>query len=145
MLFTLFTYLYVCDFFFFKQKTADEMRISDWSSDVCSSDLPVPVNRAVLIKRILDMEPHILPFAQPDQRGGEHAVHGHGVTGAAADGEMGVGDLEVDVLARQRGQGWRETGGTRPGPGRYKPCDTEPGQAEDRKSTRLNSRHSCAT
>src|SRR3546814_8981654 len=29
-------------FFFFKQKTAYEMRISDWSSDVCSSDLPVP-------------------------------------------------------------------------------------------------------
>src|SRR3546814_3743566 len=30
-------------FFFFKQKTAYEMRISDWSSDVCSSDLPGPV------------------------------------------------------------------------------------------------------
>src|SRR3546814_3256360 len=29
---------FVC-FFFFKQKTAYEMRISDWSSDVCSSDL----------------------------------------------------------------------------------------------------------
>src|SRR3546814_4206450 len=31
----------MCDFFFFffKQKTAYEMRISDWSSDVCSSDL----------------------------------------------------------------------------------------------------------
>src|SRR3546814_10544969 len=30
-------------FFFFKQKTAYEMRISDWSSDVCSSDLlPAP-------------------------------------------------------------------------------------------------------
>src|SRR3546814_20473561 len=29
----------VCSFFFFKQKTAYEMRISDWSSDVCSSDL----------------------------------------------------------------------------------------------------------
>src|SRR3546814_8591508 len=28
-------------FFFFKQKTAYEMRISDWSSDVCSSDLAV--------------------------------------------------------------------------------------------------------
>src|SRR3546814_1701390 len=28
-------------FVFFKQKTAYEMRISDWSSDVCSSDLPV--------------------------------------------------------------------------------------------------------
>src|SRR3546814_2897767 len=31
-------YCYFC-FFFFKQKTAYEMRISDWSSDVCSSDL----------------------------------------------------------------------------------------------------------
>src|SRR3546814_3635974 len=30
-----------CVFFFFKQKTAYEMRISDWSSDVCSSDLPI--------------------------------------------------------------------------------------------------------
>src|SRR3546814_10298972 len=32
-------YLSVFVFFFFKQKTAYEMRISDWSSDVCSSDL----------------------------------------------------------------------------------------------------------
>src|SRR3546814_7969315 len=30
--------------FFFKQKTAYEMRISDWSSDVCSSDLCFPIN-----------------------------------------------------------------------------------------------------
>src|SRR3546814_7827622 len=30
-------------FFFFKQKTAYEMRISDWSSDVCSSDLHLPL------------------------------------------------------------------------------------------------------
>src|SRR3546814_7688677 len=30
-------------FFVFKQKTAYEMRISDWSSDVCSSDLGVPL------------------------------------------------------------------------------------------------------
>src|SRR3546814_6600322 len=29
----------IMGFFFFKQKTAYEMRISDWSSDVCSSDL----------------------------------------------------------------------------------------------------------
>src|SRR3546814_13433833 len=33
-------------FFFFKQKTAYEMRISDWSSDVCSSDLPNAGNSA---------------------------------------------------------------------------------------------------
>src|SRR3546814_6294868 len=32
----------LCVFFFFKQKTAYEMRISDWSSDVCSSDLFLP-------------------------------------------------------------------------------------------------------
>src|SRR3546814_1631688 len=31
--------VYGCYFFFFKQKTAYEMRMSDWSSDVCSSDL----------------------------------------------------------------------------------------------------------
>src|SRR3546814_9821576 len=37
MLFAL-LFLLFC-FFFFKQKTAYEMRISDWSSDVCSSDL----------------------------------------------------------------------------------------------------------
>src|SRR3546814_3092133 len=33
------TYSFLLCFFFFKQKTAYEMRISDWSSDVCSSDL----------------------------------------------------------------------------------------------------------
>src|SRR3546814_5319526 len=43
-------------FFFFKQKTAYEMRISDWSSDVCSSDLSPtleksasPVNTAIIV------------------------------------------------------------------------------------------------
>src|SRR3546814_1096513 len=34
-------------FFFFKQKTAYEMRISDWSSDVCSSDLAVSAANAL--------------------------------------------------------------------------------------------------
>src|SRR3546814_4378780 len=33
----------ICMFFCFKQKTAYEMRISDWSSDVCSSDLQVVI------------------------------------------------------------------------------------------------------
>src|SRR3546814_7518726 len=32
-------WIFILCFFFFKQKTAYEMRISDWSSDVCSSDL----------------------------------------------------------------------------------------------------------
>src|SRR3546814_21194441 len=34
-------------FFFFKQKTAYEMRISDWSSDVCSSDLTPKIVAAI--------------------------------------------------------------------------------------------------
>src|SRR3546814_7087268 len=48
-----------CLFFFcFKQKTAYEMRISDWSSDVCSSDLPerldgVLQRRLVALQRLL--------------------------------------------------------------------------------------------
>src|SRR3546814_4910757 len=36
------------DVFLFKQKTAYEMRISDWSSDVCSSDLIVLANARLL-------------------------------------------------------------------------------------------------
>src|SRR3546814_4794606 len=35
-------------FFFFKQKTAYEMRISDWSSDVCSSDLDSELHGRIL-------------------------------------------------------------------------------------------------
>src|SRR3546814_15683990 len=36
------------DFFFFKQKTAYEVRISDWSSDVCSSDLLINIVAKIL-------------------------------------------------------------------------------------------------
>src|SRR3546814_8179664 len=40
-------------FFFFKQKTAYELRISDWSSDVCSSDLAVTcVNGEKLVAKV---------------------------------------------------------------------------------------------
>src|SRR3546814_16129504 len=41
-------------FFFFKQKTAYDMRISDWSSDVCSSDL---VASRTLVKQAISAEP----------------------------------------------------------------------------------------
>src|SRR3546814_3616124 len=39
--------VFCCFFFFFKQKTAYEMRISDWSSDVCSSDLKKDIRDAL--------------------------------------------------------------------------------------------------
>src|SRR3546814_7811814 len=42
--------IYVC-FFFFKKKTADEMRIRDWSSDVCSSDLTLGIKAWQLEER----------------------------------------------------------------------------------------------
>src|SRR3546814_13641004 len=46
-------------FFFFKQKTAYEMRISDWSSDVCSSDLDffrvsLEEDRIELVSELID-------------------------------------------------------------------------------------------
>src|SRR3546814_1413644 len=43
-------------FFFFKQKTAYEMRISDWSSDVCSSDL---IDTTEMIVRATSKSPRI--------------------------------------------------------------------------------------
>src|SRR3546814_8732350 len=51
-MFDMITLLGTC-VFFFKQKTAYEMRISDWSSDVCSSDLLAAYasNRRLLISR----------------------------------------------------------------------------------------------
>src|SRR3546814_13376612 len=43
--------------FFFKQKTAYEMRISDWSSDVCSSDLPARSAHALLDRQVCLSDP----------------------------------------------------------------------------------------
>src|SRR3546814_5596170 len=59
------TMSYVClCFFFFKQKTAYEMRISDWSSDVCSSDLrhPARIHRDNLAVEV--REPALIPRDQ---------------------------------------------------------------------------------
>src|SRR3546814_19600619 len=54
--------LFFIFFFFFKQKTAYEMRISDWSSDVCSSDLPFDrrVDGKARLNIGADREPHMV-------------------------------------------------------------------------------------
>src|SRR3546814_1758797 len=56
--FVFFCYIGCFYVFFFKQKTAYEMRISDWSSDVCSSDLDTvgqwPKDEAFLNSCVLD-------------------------------------------------------------------------------------------
>src|SRR3546814_4185920 len=59
-----------CDFLFFKQKTAYERRISDWSSDVCSSDLAIRF----------------------DDLPGPWAVVGESAAGAAPDRSVGPGE-----------------------------------------------------
>src|SRR3546814_1327801 len=61
-------------FFFFKQKTAYEMRISDWSSDVCSSDLAV-VHLVDVVARQDDDVLRLVAFDNVD-------VLGHGTGGA---------------------------------------------------------------
>src|SRR3546814_7055829 len=55
----------IYNFFFFKQKTAYEVRISDWSSDVCSSDLQISATVAAGIRSLL-LE--FLPADQPRQQ-----------------------------------------------------------------------------
>src|SRR3546814_4693977 len=61
LLYRLFAFFYFF-FFFFKQKTAYEMRISDWSSDVCSSDLiAIRVPSKVIIPTIVPRLGHEYP------------------------------------------------------------------------------------
>src|SRR3546814_1892002 len=106
--------------FFFKQKTAYEMRSSDWSSDVCSSDLVRPQDALDRVGAIV-----AVGFVQPADAvvGGRHehqvarapgvelAVRPH--AGHAHPGEL------LDVV----------------------PAHLLPFADQDRKSTRLNSSH----
>src|SRR3546814_3673431 len=73
-------------FFFFKQKTAYEMRISHWSSDVCSSDLDGDLDRSAIIhplpefqhpldinvRRQIEMRNRLFRFNEPP---GDRATH----------------------------------------------------------------------
>src|SRR3546814_5292412 len=74
-------------FFFVKQKTAYEMRISDWSSDVCSSDLAVfdqqlPEARCAVADRQFDRAARRVLHRVVDQ------VLGHLAQHQAVDGDM---------------------------------------------------------
>src|SRR3546814_18233217 len=75
-------------FFFFKQKTAYEMRISDWSSDVCSSDL---LPREAMTSLLRD----VLPQARDEEIAALIAA-GQGSPGRA----LGFAGLDLAALAR---------------------------------------------
>src|SRR3546814_12751890 len=79
----MYSYLSVVYVVFFKQKTAYEVRISDWSSDVCSSDLAVDMNAV---------------FSQRDAPGGEPAHGFHQQRVLALEHPRGEG---VGIVARE--------------------------------------------
>src|SRR3546814_3625459 len=69
--------LFLLFFFFFKQKTAYEMRISDWSSDVCPSDLSFTQAFAYdhfqwpALKMFGSARPSVMEFREPAERADE--------------------------------------------------------------------------
>src|SRR3546814_1444941 len=78
-------YYAVFCFFFFKQKTAYDMLISDWSSDVCSSDLVV----AGVVDRVLEIAQRIVGGAERDSERLATDRHRH-VTGTERGRGAGV-------------------------------------------------------
>src|SRR3546814_4956740 len=98
-------------FFFFKQKTAYEMRISDWSSDVCSSDLAERVGQNQHEQHEQRHADDILAAAQrraeqvsPDDIDGDHRGHGE-YEDERADEERASGEPEIGRAAcRERGR-----------------------------------------
>src|SRR3546814_7196507 len=83
--------------FFFMQKTAYEMRISDWSSDVCSSDL-LDVDRVIAIPKTREVAGRMDALVGADAHGGPGDPREHRVV---ASGErlldQGDGELSGDV------------------------------------------------
>src|SRR3546814_2454149 len=111
--------MFVFCVFFFKQKTAYEMRISDWSSDVCSSDLldtpPVlPVDDSRVISAQADGVVLLVRWRRTPAKAAELALRQLDEVGARV---LGASLTQVDMIAQTR----------------------------DRQSTRLNSSHSCAS
>src|SRR3546814_5225299 len=63
-----------CGMLFFKQKTSYDMRISDWSSDVCSSDLADTDAAVRHSRRLIDEGVHILDLVAGSTRPGAEPV-----------------------------------------------------------------------
>src|SRR3546814_1147253 len=89
-------------FFFFKQRTAYEMRISDWSSDVCSSDLPPRFGHETILERPDPL--HRTHAEAPDSGGGlaRNAIETSEAIGRRGDHE-GVEAAPALVAVEQLG------------------------------------------
>src|SRR3546814_16133494 len=87
-------------FVFFKQKTAYEMRISDWSSDVCSSDLGRRTRHLAFLRPVLLLDAHRDARAQ---RRESRYVGGRARTARAARLRFPDGRGRGDELARLSG------------------------------------------
>src|SRR3546814_3728603 len=88
--------------FFFKQKTAYEMRISDWSSDVCSSDLSRDEIAEVAREYWDAGVRHIVALrGDPPVQGEKFAAHPEGYANAAelTEGLLKVAPFEISVAA----------------------------------------------
>src|SRR3546814_10333127 len=77
---------FVIIFFFFKQKTAYEMRISDWSSDVCSSDLRAGLRYVCISSRLTQNETDYIL----DNSGARILVVSASLAGAAQQLQTGI-------------------------------------------------------
>src|SRR3546814_8766811 len=154
-------------FFFFKQKTAYEMRISDWSSDVCSSDLLVGaeicledrIERDVALVVAEQVELHV-SHARPRQIEIVQRMAVRRYRRRIGDTMRVLPDGRLGLEERAQGLAVGRRGVLPVGPDRI-PAVTQAfligiavlrndgrdplgmfhGQAEDRKSTRLNSSH----
>src|SRR3546814_7585881 len=89
-------------FFFFKQKTAYEMRISDWSSDVCSSDLLIFAGRYAEAEALADAEVQAVPMREMSYQAlGDLHIDLVGINETAA--EQYRRELDLDsAIARSR-------------------------------------------
>src|SRR3546814_2708404 len=98
-----FSFLY---FFFFKQKTAYEMRISDWSSDVCSSDLDKSAAQEhVGVARVADPEGQLVEWNERDvkhRRNGADRQRSVDDRDAERPQPGGSGRLPVAALHRRK-------------------------------------------
>src|SRR3546814_1890073 len=130
--------------FFFKQKTAYEMRISDWSSDVCSSDLPHRLGIVVGAALELMVAAHVAGAVDLGLLVAfviALAAHRTGVTADDAIDERVFVDRQFDhviELAAACREQRIERLGLRGGAGIAVEDQTDIGAELDRKSTRLN-------